>query len=161
MAQFPLRPQPTAAAANATVALDGWLTSPTLWQTTPDQFPAWRTLGFRWVSNARDAARAANPALRLGPLPVSEVIARFSPANAALPASSPGIAPAPATLAATGGSTRLAGVQVSIYNRGDAGDVDQKKFAATVEQARATLGTLTGASAVERGADYGSAVQSR
>ena len=161
-AQVPLRPQPTAApTADAIVPLDGWLTSPTLWQTTPDRFPAWRAIGFRWVSNARDAARAANPALRLGFLPVSEVIARFSPANAAVPVSSPGIAAAPATLAATGGSTQLSGVQVSIYNRGDAGSVDQKKFATMVEQARDALDALTGVRAVERGVDYGSAVQSR
>ena len=160
-AQVPLRPQPAAPAADATVPLDGWLTSPTLWQTTPDRFLSARTMGLRWVSNAHDTARAANPALRLGNLPVSEVIARFSPANAAVPVSSPGIAPAPATLAATGGSMQLSGVQVSIYNRGDAGSVDQKKFAAMVEQARASLDTLTGVKAVERGADYGSAVQSR
>ena len=160
-AQVPLRPQPTAATpADATVPLDAWLTSPTLWQTTPDRFPTGRTMGFRWVSNAHDAARAVNPALHLGVLPVSEVIARFSPGNAAVPVSSPGIAPAPATLTATGGNLQLSGVQVSIYNRGDAGSVDQRKFAAMVEQARSTLDILTGVKAVERGADYGSAVQS-
>ena len=160
-AQFPLRPQSTASPADAGATLDGWLASPTLWQTTPDRFPLARALGFHWVSNAHDAARAANPAPRFRDLPVSEAIARFSPANAAVPAASPGIAPAPATLAATGGATQLSAVQVSIYNRGDAGTVDQKRFTSLVEQTRSALDTLTGVKAADRGTDYGSAVQSR
>ena len=108
MAQQPA-PSPAVGAAAASSPLDAWLTGPTLWQTTPTQFPAAREMGFRWVSAAHDAARASSPGLRLGDLLVAEVIARFSPGNAA-----------------AGGQTLLSGVQVSIYNRGDAGDLDKK-----------------------------------
>lgn len=153
---------PTTTPAASAIPLDPWLTSATLWQTTPDSFtsPA-RTFGFRWVSQARDAARAASPLLRLHDLPVAEVIARFSPGSAAVPAGSPGIAPAPAAAAATGGQTQLAALQISVYNRGDAGDLDQKSFDALVERSKAALNALTNVAPVDRGQDNGSAVQSR
>src|SRR5689334_19479923 len=69
---------PSPSAAASPVPLDSWLTSGSLWQTTPDHFPDARAFGFRWVSQARDAARASSRALRLGDLPVSEVIVRFA-----------------------------------------------------------------------------------
>ncbi len=143
------------------VPLDAWLTSPTLWQTSPEQFPAARDFRFRWVSTAHDAARTDFPALRLHDLPVAEVITRFSPGNATTPTSSPGVAPAPAALAATAGHTQLSGIQISVYNRGDAGDLDQKSFDALVAQSKNALSDLTGTAAAERGTDNGSAVQSR
>ncbi len=146
-----------------TVSLDPWLTSPALWQATPETFasgPA-RALGFRWVSQNHDAARAAHPALRLCGLPVTEAIARFSPGTAAVPIGSPGVAAPPATLSATGAQTQLAAVQVSIYNRGDAGDLGQKDFDALVERSKTALNALTNATPTDRGADNGSAVQSR
>ncbi len=160
-APAPLTAPPTATPLPAITPLDPWLTSPTLWQTTPEQFPEASALGFRWVSNAHDALRAANSRLRLHGLPVTEVIARFSPANAAVPTGTPGIAPAPATLAATGGKTQLAGVQIFIYNRGDAGELDKQKFDALVEQSRDALDALSGVKPIERGVDNSSAVQSR
>ena len=148
--------------AASTTSLDAWLTAPTLWQTTPETFGASvHGDGFRWVSQVHDAARAANPALRLHDLPVAEVIVRFSPGSAAVPTGSPGVAPAPATLAATGGQTRIAAIQISVYNRGDAGDLDQKTFEALVERSKAALSALTHVDPIERGADNGSAVQSR
>lgn len=156
------RPVPAAASNAAVVPLDPWLTSASLWQTTPETFgPSARGLGFRWVSQARDAARAAYPVLRLHDLPVAEVIARFSPGTAAVPTGSPGVAPAPATLAATAGHTQLSAVQISVYNRGDAGDLEQKAFEALVERAKTALSDLTHVSPLDRGADNGSAVQSR
>ena len=143
------------------VPLDSWLTSSTLWQTAPDQFPAARAFRFRWVSTAHDAARTDFPALRLRDLPVAEVITRFSPGNATTPTSSPGVAPAPAAVAVTGGHTQLSGIQISIYNRGDVGDLDQKSFDALVAQSKTALNDLTSVAAAERGADNGSAVQTR
>ena len=148
------------AMAQSPSPLDAWLTSPALWQTTPTQFPAARTLGFRWVSNAHDAARASASGLRLRDLPVAEVIARFSPGSALTPTATPGVAPAPATVAAAAGQSQLSGVQVSIYNRGDSGDLDKKAFDALVAHGKDTLNTLTGAVPIERGTDNGSAVQS-
>ena len=154
--------QPLPAAAPNVVSLDPWLTSPNLWKMTPETFgPAVRGDGFRWVSQTHDAARAANPFLRLHDLPVAEVIARFSPGTAAVPTGSPGVAAAPATLAATGSQTQLSALQISIYNRGDAGDLDQKSFAALVERSRAALDALTHVTPLDRGIDNGSAVQSK
>ena len=132
------------------VPLDAWLTSPTLWQTSPEQFPAARDFRFRWVSTAHDAARTDFPALRLHDLPVAEVITRFSPGNATTLTSSPGVAPAPAALAATAGHTQLSGIQISIYNRGDVGDLGQKSFDALVAQSKIALSDLTGTTAAER-----------
>ena len=143
------------------VPLDTWLTSPTLWQTTPQQFPAARSFGLRWVSVVHDAARTDFPALRLHDLPVAEMIVRFSPASSPAPAASPGIAPAPVAIDAAAGHAQLSGVQISIYNRGDAGDLDQKRFEALVGQSKAALDALTGVPSAERGVDNGSAVQSR
>ena len=147
------------------VTLDAWLVSPTLWQTAPDQVPNGRALGLHWVSNAHDAARTAKASLSLRGLPVAEMIIRFSPAvgngPTAAPASSPGVAPAPAVAAQANGKTVVSGVQISVYNRGDAGDMEQRPFDALVEQSRTALNTLTGVAAVNRGVDNTSAVQSR
>lgn len=167
-AQQPFTPPPIPRHADAVlppgqlpVPLDSWLASPTLWQTAPEQFPAARAFRFRWVSTAHDAARTDFPALRLRDLPVAEVIARFSPGNATTPTGSPGVAPAPAAVAATAGHTQLSGLQISIYNRGDVGDLDQKSFDALVAQSKTALNDLTSATAADRGADNGSAVQTR
>ena len=158
---FAQQPAPSATTA-AIIPLDPWLTSVNLWQTTPETFvTSVRAFGFRWVSQAHDAARTAYPWLRLHDLPVSEVIARFSLGTSAVPTGSPGVAPAPAVLVATGGQTRLSNLQVSIYNRGDAGDLDQKGFNAIVEHARSALNAMLHTDPVDRGADNGSAVQSR
>src|SRR4051812_34933316 len=75
-------PAPTrsfpASSSPSPIPLDGWLISASLWQTTPDHFPEAQSLGFRWISDAHDAARAAGRGLRLGRVPVAEAIARFS-----------------------------------------------------------------------------------
>ncbi len=155
-------PAPTAASSPSTT-LDAWLTSLTLWQTTPEQVPNGRAMGLHWVSNAHDAARTDKGSLTLRGLPVAEMIIRFSPvaSNGTGPAASPGIAPAPSAAANANGKTVVSGLQISIYNRGDAGDLDQKRFDALVEQAKTSLNTLTGVASVERGVDNTSAVQSR
>ena len=161
-AQAPLPAASPAATDGSPVALDAWLVSPTLWQTAPDQIPAGRAMGLHWVSNAHDAARTDKGSLRLHDLPVAEMIVRFSPVGGALvPAASPGVAPAPSVAVAANGRTVVAGIQVSIYNRGDAGDLDQKKFDALVEQARTSLNTVTGVKPVDRGVDNTSAVPSK
>src|SRR6202035_5469003 len=80
-AQLPASPSPSPPLTNSTQSLDAWLISPNLWKTTTVSFPEARGLGFRWVSNSHDAARASSRALRFGDLPVAEVIARFSPEN--------------------------------------------------------------------------------
>src|SRR5437868_14678772 len=71
-----LSPAPTIAASP--IPLDAWLTSASLWQTSPTQFPEARAFRFRWLSNAHDAARSSSRGLRLGGVSVAEVIVRFS-----------------------------------------------------------------------------------
>ena len=164
-AQAPSPSAPLAAASPApAVALDAWLASPTLWQTTPETVPNGRAMGLHWVSNAHDAARTARMLLTLRGLPVAETIIRFSPVAAGpvpAPAASPGVAPAPSVAAAANGKTVVSGVQISVYNRGDAGDMEQRAFDALVEKARVALNTLTGVAPANRGVDNTSAVQSR
>lgn len=133
-------------------SLETWLASPALWQAKPDQFPAARALGFRWVSGERDTARANSSALRLGDLPVAEAIARFAADNAQAPVTAT-ISPA--------SQMHLSAIQISIYNRGDSGDLEKGAFDALVERSKAALQSLTRAAPLERGTDYGSAVQSR
>ena len=137
-----------------TVALDPWLSSPTLWETSTTRFPEARTFGLRWVSTSHDAARASSRLLRLGDLPVAEVITRFAPENANAAAPDTGASPA-----MSGGN--LISVQISIYNRGDFGDFDKKAFDTLVERSRATLNALTQVAPLERGTDNAGAVQSR
>src|SRR4051812_12121138 len=144
-------PSGSPAAAASPIPLDSWLTSPSLWQTTSDQFPEAHALGFRWLSNMHDAARASSRALRLGILPVAEVIARFATDSGPV-AAGPASAPAP--------EGQLSAIQLSIYNRGDSGDLEKKEFDALVERSRFALNSLTHVTPQERGTDYGSAVQS-
>jgi len=146
-------PSPTVTPALPTVALDSWLSSPTLWETTTTHFPEARGFGLRWVSTAHDAARASSRALRLGDLPVAEVIARFSSGNTN--ASAPG-SDAPMM---TGGN--LIAVQISIYNRGDSGDLDKKAFDTLIDRSKTAINALTHVAPLERGTDNAGAVQSR
>ena len=150
---------PPATLAASPVPLDGWLTSPSLWQTTPDNFPEAQDLRFRWTSNAHDTARASSSRLRLGRLPVAEVIVRFS-TDKPQPLQTPP-SPFSSTTSTPASGDQLSTIQVSIYNRGDSGDLTKKDFDALVQQSRAALNLLTGATPLERGTDYGSAVQSR
>jgi hypothetical protein len=145
-------PLPSQGTPGSTIALDSWLTSPALWRTSTTQFPESRNFGFRWVSNSHDAARASSRALRFGDLPVAEVIARFSPENT----QTSGVAPS----ATTGGGNLIA-VQISIYNRGDSGDLEKQSFDNLLERSKAALNSVTRVNPVERGTDYGGAVQSR
>lgn len=149
-------PPPSASPTStlSTVALDPWLSSPSLWETSTTRFPEAHAFGMRWVSTAHDAARASSRALRLGDLPMAEVIARFAPENTNTPV--PGSNNASLT---TGGN--LIAVQISIYNRGDSGDLDKKAFDALVDRSKAALNALTHAAALERGTDNAGAVQSR
>ncbi len=140
-------PTPSTEPTMVPISLDTWIVSPTLWLTTTVQFPEAPKFGFRWVSTAQDAARASSRALRLGPLPVAEVIARFSPANTQNNAANPATA-------------KLSAVQISIYNRGDSGDLQKNAFDSMVAQSKTVLNGLTGVAPLERGTDYGSAVQS-
>jgi hypothetical protein len=146
-------PSPSTTPATLTVALDPWLVSPALWEASTSRFPEARALGLRWVSNAHDTARASSRGLRLGHLPVAEVIARFSPERGAT-----NIVPSGGTPPTSGGI--LSAVQISIYNRGDSGDLDKQAFDTLVEHSKAEMNSLTHLPPLERGTDSGGAVQS-
>jgi hypothetical protein len=151
-AQQTASPSPSTTSSPAT--LDSWLSSPGLWETTTTHFPEARAFGLRWVSTSHDAARASSRALRLGDLPVAEVIARFSPENVATNTLPSGGSPS-----TPGGN--LTAVQISIYNRGDSGDLDKQAFDTLVERSKGELNSLTHVAPLERGTDSGGAVQSR
>ena len=97
------------------IALENWLDATgSLWQQAPDAFMAAHAgQGLVWVSRVKhDTARSVNPALSWFGLRVWEVVARFS--NEA--------------------ATELT---LSLYNRGDAGDLDEaafQKLLATIDQ---------------------------
>jgi hypothetical protein len=124
-----------------------------LWEQTSNYFPAAAAFGFRWLSDTHDTARASSRWLRLGDLPVAEVIARFSTDN--------GRRPTPTDATSTEDvEDRLSEIQVSIYNRGDSGNLSKKQFDHLVDRAKGAIDSITGAKPVERGTDYGSAVSS-
>lgn len=137
------------------ISLDAWLVSPAIWETSTVRFPEARALGFRWLSTSHDAVRASSSALHLGDLPVAEVIARFSPENTQTNAGPTGLAPS------TTAGGNLTAVQISIYNRGDSGNLDKQAFDALVGRSKLALNSLTRVTPLERGTDNGSAVRSR
>ncbi|HJT82242.1 MAG TPA: hypothetical protein VJ719_13685 [Chthoniobacterales bacterium] len=154
-------PSPSTSQLSAAVSLDPWLTTSTLWETTSNYFPAGPAFGFRWVSDAHDAARASSRWLRLGDLQVAEVIARFSTDTEQSYRERPIGATETAADPDADIEDRLSEIQISIYNRGDSGDLTKKDFDALVERSKKTVTSLTAAKPLERGTDYGSAVQSR
>ena len=75
-----------------------------LWQQAPDAFlTANRALGFQWTTNTKEAARTARPGLTFLDMPVYETVMRF---DKAVPTE----------------------VILSLYNRGDAGKLDEAGF---------------------------------
>lgn len=93
-------------ATAATPAIEEWLdVSGAFWQLGPEAFMATHQAdGFRWVSDQREAARAAGPdQLRFLGQRVWEAIARFE-------------------------DDRLSSLTLSLYNRGDAGDLSVAAF---------------------------------
>jgi hypothetical protein len=150
-AQQPASPSPSTTPSPA-ISLDPWLSSAGLWETSTTHFPESQSFGLRWVSASHDSARASSRELRLGDLPVAEVITRFSPETVATNA-----IPLPGS--AAGGN--LTSVQISIYNRGDSGDLSKQAFDTLVERSKAELNSLTHVAPLERGTDTGGAVQSR
>jgi len=77
-----------------------------IWQATPEQFmQEYRSAGFRWLSTTSpDAARSAEPDLRFLGLRVWESVVRFA-------------------------AGKPHEITLSLYNRGDAGDLDEAEFA--------------------------------
>jgi hypothetical protein len=94
-----------------------------LWTMAPADFMTTQKCGFRWVSTAQDVARAAGGALTFADLRVYEAQARFE-------------------------NHRLSSLLLSLYNRGDAGDLEEAKFDALVQSVDAALTKWAGAKGV-------------
>jgi hypothetical protein len=117
------------------VDLNALLANPKLWSLSQDEFQRLpETKGFRWVSEAKDTARAGEQAMTLWALPIVEVVARFE-------------------------SSKLAELTAMIYARGDAGGLPREKYTALVTTSKEALDLNTKVPAVIRGKDATNAVK--
>lgn len=109
------------ASAAAAAPLDPLLLSTNFWTQAPAQFMAAApaSAGFRWLSDRHEAARAAAPDLTFLGLPVHEAVARCS-------------------------ETAVTEVDLSIFNRGDGGDIAESVFDARLAAVAAALQTHAG-----------------
>lgn len=120
-------PQPT--------VLDALIQSNELWTAVPADFVKQNgTLGFHWVSKAREAAETTQKQLTLFGVPVCQAVARFD-------------------------SETLRGLTVSLYNRGDAGDLQKEKFEGLLRKCVDGLSNATKSKPFVRGKDAASAVK--
>ncbi len=112
------------------------LTIEQLWALDPDGFQkATAGLPFRWTSNAKDSARAADHrGMTLFDRPVVEVIARFA-------------------------ENKLSVINANFYTRGDSGDITEAAFKKLLSETTETLSKVTGVKPIERGKDATSAVK--
>lgn len=117
------------------VALDATLLAPTLWDTPASQFVAVnRGLGFRWLSNAHEAAQSQRKATTFLGLPICQSAVRFN-------------------------GEKITAVEVQIYNRGDAGELQRQEYDALVTKAVGAIAAATQVQFVPRGKDASNAVR--
>ncbi|MEA3189133.1 MAG: hypothetical protein QOD99_2963 [Chthoniobacter sp.] len=115
-------------------SLDALIAGSDLWTTKKAEFMTRSAqFGFRWTSNAQEAAASRLPGLTLFNIPVYETVARFD-------------------------GDSLKTIIVSIYNRGDAGDLPEEKFQALLKASVDGVSTFTKAKPALRGKDASNAV---
>ena len=115
--------------------LDPLVSNPGLWSMSQTDFEgAAKGLGFRWVSQTRDSARAAGGGLTVFGLPAVEAIARFD-------------------------GEKVKQFTVAIYARGDAGDLTKEAYDALVRNAVETFNRTTNVKFTVRGKDPTNAVK--
>jgi hypothetical protein len=116
-------------------ALDPLITGTGLWQTPRATFvDEHRSFGFYWLSSAHDRAESHSKNLSLFGAPVYEVDASFQGDN-------------------------LSGLTISIYNRGDAGELDFPHWKTLVTNSVNALNTLTKTQGVAQGPEAADAVK--
>jgi len=116
-------------------ALDALVSAPDLWQTPRADFvEQHRGLGFYWLSAARDRAASRSKGLTLFGAPVCEADVDFQ-------------------------GDKLMGVTISIYNRGDAGDLEKNQWNALVTRSYTGLAALTKLQPAVQGQDASDAVK--
>jgi len=124
-----------AALAARAQAIDPIISGTDLWQTPSADFvEQHRSLGFYWLSSAHDRAESHSHGLTLFGAPVYEVDAAFN-------------------------GDKLSAITVSIYNRGDAGDLDFDKWKTLVTDSVHNMTVFTKANPVEQGQEASSAVK--
>ncbi|MGB8168622.1 MAG: C39 family peptidase [Chthoniobacteraceae bacterium] len=115
--------------------LDPLVSNAGLWSMKQADFEAAaQGIGFRWVSQARDSARAAGNELTVFGLPAVEAIARFD-------------------------GEKMKELTVAIYARGDSGGLTKEAYDALVRDAVETLNRSTKVKFVPRGKDPTNAVK--
>lgn len=105
----------------APASLDTLLTNPETWNSSPNTFMQKAApLGFEWGSEARDSARCVAPGRTFLNEPVLETVVRFH-------------------------SNSLAHALLSLYNRGDAGDMELAAFQSRFDRIADSLTAMAGA----------------
>jgi hypothetical protein len=123
------------ASAASAAPLDPLFANPSLWSMKQADFEvAAKGLSFRWVSQARDSARAADKDLTVFGLPVVEAVARFE-------------------------GEKIKELTLTIYARGDAGEIKKEAYDALVHNAAEALYRETGVKFAARGKDLTNAVK--
>ena len=118
-----------------TAPLDPLLATENLWTMKQSDFmAAAERLGYEWTSNAHDSARVARPDLTAFGQPAVESVARFE-------------------------RDTLQEITVTLYGRGDAGELPEEKFDALVRNAADAISKATGVKFTVRGKDPTSAVK--
>jgi len=116
-------------------ALDSLVSAPDLWQTPRATFvDQHQDLGFYWLSSSQDRAEAPPEGLTLFSGTVYEVDAEFQ-------------------------GEKLSGLTVSIYNRGDAGDIEKDQLTTLIQSSYQQLTALTKVQPVTQGQDPANAVK--
>lgn len=123
------------AAVSGAASLDELLKNPGLWAMKQDDFvAATPELGFRWTSTAKDSARSTADELTAFSLPVVETIARFE-------------------------AEKLIEITVTIYARGDAGNLTKAEYDSLIKTSVEALNRETGVKFTPRGKDAKSVVK--
>ena len=116
--------------------IDGLLAAPDLWQTTRAAFvKQHRDLGFYWLSANHEQAESHSRSVTFLGRPVYEVDVEFQ-------------------------GDALSNLTVSIYNRGDAGEMGRTEMTALVQQCRDGLTALTRVQGAYQGQEASDAVKS-
>ena len=116
-------------------ALDALVSAPDLWQTQRADFvEQHRDLGFSWISGARDRAESRSKDATLFGQPVCQVDADFQ-------------------------GDKLIGLTISIYNRGDAGNLEKGQWNTLVTRSFNGLAAITGMQPVLQAQDASDAVK--
>lgn len=132
---FPLAALLVALAPAFAAPLDPLLSAENLWTMKQSDFMAAAgRLGYEWTSNTRDSARVARPDITVFGQPAVESVARFD------------------------GET-LKEITVTLYGRGDAGDLTEVKFDALVRSSAEAISKATNVKFTARGKDPTSAVK--